>query len=105
MTHIVRFATPKGSGAVSLIRPRVFAEIDSYDLLVEAICRQAAKDLCGKNDYQRFDAMDFFRSEWFIMLAPDLDGEDIINKLLDWGRAKDGRKANQFKGGHHAEKL
>lgn len=105
MTHIVRFAAPNGSGAVSLIRPRMFAEIDSYDLLIEAICRQAAKDLCGKNDYWRFDAMDFFRSEWFMLLAPDLDGEDIINRLLDGGRVQDGRKANKFKGGSHAEAI
>lgn len=78
----IRVPATSGFGQLTLIRPRMGAEIDCYDLLIEAICHQAAKDLRGKNDYQRFDAMDFFRSWWFEYLT-ELDGEEIINKLLD----------------------
>ena len=58
------------------------AWIDEYDLLIEAMCERAAKDLKSKDYVTRVDAMDFFRSEWFRLLT-DLDGEEIINRLLD----------------------
>lgn len=80
----IRVPAVSGFGQLTLLRPRKGAEIDCYDLLVEAICKQASKDFKGKSDHWRFDAMDFFRSEWFRFLTDDLlDGEEIINKLLD----------------------
>lgn len=84
MIQRLRFPASSGFGQLTLLRPRIASEIDAYDLLVEAICHQASKDIRGKDTYQRFDAMDFFRSEWFRALTRDeLDGEEIINKLLD----------------------
>lgn len=71
-----------GFATVSLIRPRTAREIDSCDLLIEGICRQAARDLTCKNQKLQIDAMDFFRSRWFVELT-GLDGEEIISKLLD----------------------
>lgn len=78
----IRVPATNGFGQLTLLRSRTFKELDSYDLLIEAICRQAAKDLRGKSLRYRIDAMDFFRSEWFEFLT-GLDGEEIINKLLD----------------------
>ena len=84
MVQRIRFQASSGFGQLTLLRPRVASELDCYDLLVEAICHRAAVDFKGKSDYWRFDAMDFFRSEWFRALTRDeLDGEEIINKLLD----------------------
>ena len=59
-------------------------KIDEYDLLIEGICHQAAKDLLGNDMHWKIDAMEFFRSEWFLLLT-DLDGEEIIQRLLDRG--------------------
>lgn len=59
-------------------------KIDEYDLLIEGICHQAAKDLLGNDMRWKIDAMEFFRSEWFLLLT-DLDGEEIIQRLLDRG--------------------
>lgn len=78
---IVRVPTPRGSASVSFLRRKDIRKVDEYDLLIEGICHQAAKDLKSKNDRWRFDAMDFFRSKWFEYLT-DLDGEEIIQKLL-----------------------
>ena len=54
---------------------------DGYQKLVEAICRQARRDLLGHSYYWKFDAMNFFRSSWFEFMT-GLDGEYIIQKLL-----------------------
>ena len=81
MIQRIRVKAKVGTAAYSLIRPRQGGEIDEYDLLIEAMCHQAAKDLKGKNLYWKFDAMDFFRSEWFTYLT-DLDGEEVIDRLL-----------------------
>lgn len=82
MVQRLRVPASSGFGQYTLLRPRVASELDGYDLLVEAICKQASKDLRGKNLDLRIDAMDFFRSDWFFFLT-GFDGEDIIDKLLD----------------------
>ena len=82
MMDKLRVQANSGCVEVSLLRPRVDTEIDEYDLLIEGMCRLAARDLLDKNDEpNRFDAMDFFRSNWFKRLT-NLDGEMIIDKLL-----------------------
>lgn len=61
--------------------PKKHCTPDSYDLLIEAICRQAGKDLKSRSYWIKVDAMDFFRSEWFEELT-GMDGEMIIQHLL-----------------------
>lgn len=71
-----------GHAQVTLWRPHSRrTAVDGYDLLVERICQLAATDLKGRNRYNKFDAMDFFRSSWFERLT-GLDGEEIIQELL-----------------------
>ena len=82
MIQNIKAKAPGGFAQVTLFRDRFQSEIDEYDLLIEAICRQAAKDLRGKSLRYRIDAMDFFRSEWFEFLT-GLDGEEILQQLLD----------------------
>lgn len=44
----------------------------------------AGKDIKSKSYALKTDAMDFFRSDWFDFLTNyDLDGEAIIQQLLD----------------------
>lgn len=62
-------------------------KIDEYDLLIEGICHQAAQDIRSGNDIDRDDAIWFFRSKWFEYLT-DLDGDDIVERLLDEGGSK-----------------
>lgn len=79
----VRVPATKGHARMELLRGTYLQMADAYDHLVEGICHQAAKDLKDKkNDYLRFDAMDFFRSWWFYELT-GLDGEEVITRLLD----------------------
>ena len=64
------------------MKSQKYREIDPYDLLIEGICRQAAKDLRNKVSLNyKIDAMDFFRSVWFEELT-GLDGEEILQQLL-----------------------
>lgn len=71
-----------GTAQLTLLRPAKGRSTDEYDMLIEGIVRQAAKDLLGKDWHNKFDAMDFFRSRWFEQLT-SFDGEEVIQKLLD----------------------
>lgn len=83
MVTVIRVKAEDGISTWSLIREHSDRKIDEYDLLVEAIVRQAARDLKSIDYENRTDAMDFFRSEWFNDLTDDLlDGEEIIQELL-----------------------
>lgn len=77
----LRVAAEQGFAQVSLTRSRTTRELDAYDFLIEAICKQAARDIKGKSLYYKIDAMDFFRSWWFEYMT-DLDGEEILQQLL-----------------------
>lgn len=81
MVTTIRVKAGDGSSSWSLIRYRKARELDEYDYLIEAICKQAARDLKSISFKNRIDAMDFFRSRWFEYLT-DLDGEEIIQQLL-----------------------
>ena len=81
MTQKIRLRAADGYDELTLLKPHRAKKVDGYQLLVESIFRLAAKDLKGNNRKQRFDAMDFFRSEWFEKLTC-LDGEEIIQQLL-----------------------
>ena len=81
MITTIRVKAEDGSSSWSLIRHRKARELDEYDYLIEAICKQAARDLKSISFKNRIDAMDFFRSRWFEYLT-DLDGEEIIQQLL-----------------------
>lgn len=69
------------------MRSNVSRGIDGYDRLIEGICHQAAQDIRSGNDIDRDDAIWFFRSKWFEYLT-DLDGDDIVKRLLDEGGSK-----------------
>lgn len=81
MLSKIRIHVTTGVASLTLLRSKQPRSIDEYDLLIEAICHQASKDLTGKDLKQKIDAMDFFRSEWFEELT-GLDGEDILQELL-----------------------
>ena len=82
MLSRIRVHAPHGGASITLLKTRKPRTIDCYDLLIEGICRQAAKDLRNKvPQYWRFDAMDFFRSRWFEELT-GLDGEEILQEIL-----------------------
>ena len=82
MIKRIRVKCKTGTASYSLIRPRTYIEIDEYDLLIEAICKQAARDLKSISYDLKTDAMDFFRGKWFRHLT-GLDGETILQKLLE----------------------
>lgn len=81
MLSRIRIQAPRGGASITLQKARKPRSVDEYDLLVEAICHQAAKDLTGHVLSQKIDAMDFFRSSWFEFLT-GLDGEIVIQTLL-----------------------
>lgn len=81
MITMIRVKAEDGSSSWSLLRNRKARELDEYDFLIEAICKQAARDLKSVSFKNRIDAMDFFRSRWFEYLT-NLDGEEIIQELL-----------------------
>ena len=89
MMTTLRVSTTRGTAQIQLLRKSVSRKIDPYDLLVEAMCRQASRDLMAKDYEISTDAMEFFRSKWFEYLT-DLDGEEIINTLLSKRRKKNG---------------
>lgn len=83
MVTVIRVKAEDGISTWSLIREHADRKIDEYDLLIEAVVRQAARDLKSIDYEKRTDAMDFFRSEWFNDLTDGLlDGEEIIQELL-----------------------
>ena len=58
-----------------------------YYLLVEAIVKQAVKDINPRSKKRyRKDAERFFRSQWFVELT-GLDGKEILKKLKQKGKA------------------
>ena len=82
MVRKIRVQTNDGSALVTLLeRHKPATCIDEYDLLIEAICRQAARDLKSKVYKHKVDALDFFRSRWCEHLT-ELDGEEILQQLL-----------------------
>ena len=84
MIKRIRVQAKVGIAVYTLLRQRTARELDEYDYLIEAIVKQASRDLKSKNYDTRTDAMDFFRSLWFTELT-GLDGEEIIQRLLDRG--------------------
>lgn len=74
-----------GYAQLTLLKPTIPQKADEYELLLEAMCGLAARDLTSSNDEIKSDAMDFFKSKWFKWLT-NLDGEMIIQKLLATGR-------------------
>ena len=82
MLSRIRVQAPHGGASITLLKTRKPRTVDCYDLLVEAICHQASKDLRGRNFKQKIDAMDFFRSWWFEFMSGGLDGEMVIQRLL-----------------------
>lgn len=70
-----------GYAQLSLLKPTIPQKADEYELLLEAMCGLAARDLRSSNYEVKSDAMDFFRSKWFKWLT-NLDGEEIIQRLL-----------------------
>ncbi len=54
-------------------------DVDGYDLLIIAIIKQARRDLDSISNYQRKQAIAFFKSEWFTALT-GMDGKDILKK-------------------------
>ena len=82
MLSRISIQAPDGVAMLTLRKEHNERPFDPYDLLIEGICRQAAKDLLNKvPQYWRFDAMDFFRSRWFEELT-GLDGEEILQEIL-----------------------
>ena len=82
MVKKIRVQTNDGCAQVTLFeKNKPATHIDEYDLLIEGICKQAARDLKSKVLKNKIDAMDFFRSRWFEHLT-DLDGEEILQQLL-----------------------
>lgn len=82
MLSRISIQAPDGVAMLTLRKEHNERSFDPYDLLIEGICRQAAKDLRNKvPQYWRFDAMDFFRSRWFEWLT-GLDGEEILQEIL-----------------------
>lgn len=82
MIQRIRVKCKTGTACYTLLRPRTSQEIDEYDLLIEAMCKQAARDLKSKSYDIRTDAMDFFRGKWFRYLT-ELDGEEILQRILE----------------------
>ena len=81
MLQKIRIQTIDGYAQLTLLKRHCLHQPDPYQLLIEAICHQAALDIKSKSYEIKTDAMDFFRSKWFKHLT-DLDGEEIIQKLL-----------------------
>lgn len=58
-------------------------KIDGYDLLVEAICKCARRDLKSVDARKRASARRFYMSQWFTELT-GYDGRMVLEKLTEW---------------------
>lgn len=70
-------------------------EMEVYQELANAIIKQAAKDYKAakksRNSGRIAELRKFFRSSWFQVLAPNIDGDWLIRKL-DEEAAHDGKR-------------